>query len=103
MRGAGATAPLVVDDADLGARLGQPQHGADDVVAPGAVQPRRADDDVPQAPRRHQPLALELRAPVDARRSDRANCPAGILPERTLKEGLCAAAGRLDFSDEGKS
>ena len=67
----GRIAQLVGDDADLLARLGKPQHGADEIRAEGAMDPGGAQDHAVLRARRDQKLALEFRSAIGACRAGR--------------------------------
>jgi len=62
------TADLIGDHAELVGRLGERQHGVDEVLATGAVEPSRARDRPAATDGRDLELAGELRAPVGGAR-----------------------------------
>ena len=63
------TTVLVCHDADLGAILGQPQHGAHEVLAVGRINPGRPKHEVVGRSAGDPPFALQLGAPVGGDRS----------------------------------
>lgn len=73
-------APLIGDDRDLVAVTGQPQHRLDEVLAEGAVDPGRAQDEVARVGRRHGRFAGELGGAVDAERRGRVGFDIGAVP-----------------------
>ena len=88
----GGAAVLVGDDADIAALFRPPQHQAEEIRPRSAVDPGRAQDEMPRIGGADRGLAGELRAAVGVERADRVV----LLVEPVLRAVEHIVGGEID-------